>query len=172
VGVRPGTGRRQLAILAALDGLPREFRELASEVTGHEPTKSELASLQRAAHDLAGLGLLQRTRVPRGAGGGSGAPRVYLVKVSRRVSDFDGAAGTEGESPPVFSPGWLRQAWAAFGSDPGYLEAIAAAARGLMTLAEQEQLLGARLIGDDDGAIAAEVRRARLEVQDVGVKAD
>ena len=113
VALRVGAGRREAAILAALDGQALDFRELASEITGHEPTKSEYVALSRAAHNLAADGMLQFTRVPRGTGGGAGPPRVYLLKVSRWVTGSDAVGGTDAEAPPVGSGLWLN---AAFGT--------------------------------------------------------
>jgi hypothetical protein len=129
MGLAPGTGRRERAILSTLDGVPRDVRELAAEIVGREPTRSEYNSLSRASHNLAALGLLQITRVPRGPSAGPGAPRAILRKVGRWVADSDGATATDSQ---MSHQQWLDAAWAAFGQDWRYGEALCAAAAALL----------------------------------------
>src|SRR5690348_11416057 len=114
MGLQPGVGRRESAILAALDGVARDVRELAAEITGHEPTRSEYNAINYAAHGLARAGLVTITKVPRGKGGGTGPYRAVLRKVSRWVADTDGATCTDAE---MSHQQWLDRAWAGMARD-------------------------------------------------------
>jgi hypothetical protein len=125
-----GSGTWQIAILAALDGIPRELRELTSEITGGAPTKSEYNSIHRAAHRLAELGLVKITRVPRRKGGGRGLPRARLLKIGTWLTDSDGAVAADAE---MSHAAWLDQCWLAFGTDLSYAEEIAGAAVKLLS---------------------------------------
>jgi hypothetical protein len=152
MGHRPGTGRMERQVLAALNGQAVDVRELAAQIAGRPPTRSEYNSVSRASHQLARAGLLVITHQPRGKGGGTGPCRAMLLKVSRQVADADGAAAADAE---LSHGGWLDRCWSAFGQDPGYGEEICEAALKL-----------ARRVRDRDGGAAAEARG--LEVQDIG----
>lgn len=152
MGYAPGAGPRQRQILAHLNGEAVDVRELAAEILGAEMTQAQYNSINRAAHDLAQLGMVKITKVNRGAGAGPGAPRAFVLKVGRWLADSDGAAGTDAQ---VSYQQWLDRAWACFASDPAYAEEICQAALKLPGL-----------VGDDDAGAADEF--PGLEVQDVG----
>src|SRR5690348_17247731 len=160
MGLQPDVGRREAAILAALDGVARDVRELAAEIAGRTPTKAEYNSIQRAAHTLARAGLVTITRIPRGAGAGPGAPRSVLRKVSRWVADGDGAASIDAE---MSHQQWLDAAWQAFGRDVAYAEQICEAATALLYPDELARDRGRlRGVGDCDEGAADEVRSLRV----------
>jgi hypothetical protein len=160
VAPRVGSGKNEAAILAALDGVPRDVRELSAELLGPEWTTGRYNSLTRAARNLAAHGLVKLTHVPRGPGGGIGPPRAYVLKVGRWVRDGDGGSSTDAEQAPFdWQAELVARAWQAFGSDYHYAEAIAAAAVRLMSRTEQ-MALTARQVRDEDKGSGTEAQPA------------
>jgi len=162
VATAVGSGRWQSVYLGLLNGQPRSAMEMVTGYLGRVPTQSERVAALRAAHLCAGQGLVQLSRVRTGR---PGPARVVLARVPgavahprplvRYVEDGDGATGTDAE---LSHAEWLRRAWAAFATDPAYLEEMCSVARRL-----------GRPVRDGDRGSSAEVRHP-LGVQDVGVK--
>jgi hypothetical protein len=129
---------------------------------GREPTGSEYTAAHRAARLLAQRGLVRARLQGR---------VLVLVKVPgaeqvavRKVRDGDGGSGTDAG---VGLYDVVGRAWQAFAADPGYAEAMCAAAVKLMSKAERTALT-ARRVGDADGGTGTEAQPA-LGVLAVGL---
>ena len=88
-----GSGKWQVAIMAALDGQPRAAREVVTEILGQPPSHSEAVASHRATRTLIVRGQLLGwlEPVPRRP------PQLMVRRVDRWVSDSDSGVFAEQE---------------------------------------------------------------------------